>query len=250
MPPDDINFQTFFAAKMKDRGVSAKKLAEATGIAPAHLEALAHGRFDDLPSTPYVHGYIIRLGKVLDFNGEEWWAKIKEERLVQNSGPADALPSNRFLRQSPTKFIWLGAVALVIIIYLAFQIPLVFGGPSVAITFPAQNPYTTTSNTLTLQGTASGADSLYLSGAGADASDTDTETITIAGDGSWQKTVLLQDGLNTFQITGKKLLGGATNITEQVLYQGISNPSGASTSTSTSTATSTASTTATASSTK
>lgn len=216
MPPEETNFQTFFAAKMKDRGVSAKKLAEATGIAPAHLEALAHGRYDDLPSTPYVHGYIIRLGKVLDFNGEEWWAKIKEERLVQNSGPADALPSNRFLKQSPTKFIWLGVVALVIIIYLAFQIPLVFGGPSVAITFPAQNPYTTTSNTLTLQGTASGADSLYLSNADA----SDTETITVAGDGTWQKTVLLQDGLNTFQITGKKLLGGATNIMEQVLYQG------------------------------
>ena len=50
MPPEDINFQAFFAAKIKDRGVSIKKLSEATGIAPAYLEAMAHGRFDDLPS--------------------------------------------------------------------------------------------------------------------------------------------------------------------------------------------------------
>jgi cytoskeletal protein RodZ len=237
MPPEEINFQTLFAAKLKDRGVSIKKLSEATGIAPAHLVALMHGRFDDLPAAPYLRGYLARLGKALDFDGEEWWEKIKKERLVSNSGPTDALPSNRFIRQSPAKFIWGGVVAVLIIIYLAFQIPAVFAGPQLSVSFPTQTPYTTSSSTITLTGTVHGADSLSLDNGGGD-----TESVTIAPDGSWQKSVLLQDGPNTFQLVAKKLLGGSTQATEQIFYDGgpVATSSGTSTpTTASSTATST-----------
>lgn len=228
MPPEDITFQTFFTAKIKDRSVSIKKLSEATGIAPAHLEALMQGRFNDLPSSPYVRGYLIRLGKVLDFDGEEWWERLKKERLVQNSGPTDALPGNRFIRKSSAKFVWIGVAILIVIIYLGFQIPVIFSGPKISVVFPPRNPYTTSSSTLTLQGDVSGADSLDLNG----------DSVVIAADGSWQKTVLLQNGPNTFQITGKKLLGGQTTVTEQIFYQGTESPITTGTSTATSTATS------------
>ena len=232
MPPEDHNFQEFFAAKIKDRGISVRKLAEATGIAPGHLENMVHGRFDDLPSAPYVHGYLVRLGKALDFDGEAWWDKIKKDGFVKNSGSADMLPSNRFLKQSPAKFIWGGIGAAIVIIYLAFQIPIIFGKPTVKIIFPSVNPYTTASSTLTIEGTAAGADSLSLNG----------DSIAIAQDGSWQKTVLLQNGVNTFDITAKKLLGGGIDITEQIFYQGPALP-GAPTSTATSTVSSGTSTT-------
>jgi hypothetical protein len=223
MPPEEINFQTFFVAKIKDRGISLKKLSEATGIAPAHLEAIVHGRFDDLPSAPYVRGYLVRLGKVLEFDGEAWWERLKKEGFANNSGPADSLPNNRFIRKSPAKFIWIGIAAILIIIYLGFQIPILFGKPSLSITFPAQNPYTTGSSTLTIEGTAQGANSLSLNG----------DSITVAQDGSWEKTVLLQNGLNTFDISAKRLLGGSNDITEQILYQGIDEAVGTSTATST-----------------
>lgn len=236
MPPEEINFQTFFAAKVKDRGISIKKLSEATGIAPGHLEAMIHGRFDELPSAPYVRGYLVRLGKVLDFDGEAWWDRIKKEGFTKNSGPADILPSNRFIRRSPAKFIWMGVAAVLIIIYLAFQIPILFGKPTLAVTFPEQNPYTTTSSTLAIQGTVQGANSLSLNG----------DSITVAQDGSWQETVLLQNGLNTFDISAKRLLGGSAEITEQILYQGgPSITTGATTTSGASTSTSPTSTTAT-----
>jgi cytoskeletal protein RodZ len=209
MPPEDINFQTFFAAKIKDRSLSIKKISEATGIAPAHLESMAHGRFDDLPSSPYVRGYLIRLGKVLDFDGEEWWEKIKKERIV-SSGPTDSLPGNRFIRQSHTKLVWIAVVIAVVIIYLAFQIPIIFSSPRISVILPDQNPYTTSSSTFTLEGSVRGADSLTLNG----------DTVTISATGSWQKTVLLQNGPNTFEISAQKLLGGKTTITEQIFYQG------------------------------
>lgn len=229
MPPEEINFQTFFAAKLKERGVTLKKLSEATGIAPSHLESMVHGKFDDLPSSPYLHGYILRLGKVLDFDGEAWWEKIKKEGLVKDSGPTDALPNNRFLKQSPTKLIWIIVVVILILIYLAFQLPIIFSKPKITVTFPTQNPYTTSSSTLTIEGTTSGANSLNLNG----------DNIPIAPDGSWQKTVLLQDGPNNFDITANKLLGGGADVTEQIFYEGGTMPANASsTSISSSTATS------------
>ena len=202
-----MDFQSFFAAKVKDRGISLKKLAELTGISPAHLEALARGRFNDLPSAPYFRGYVLRLGKALDFDGELWWEKIRREgQGALNSGARDALPHNRFVKQSQAKFLWAGIVGALIIIYLAFQLPIIFGKPKITVTFPSQNPYTTSANTLTIQGTARDASSLSLNGDG----------ITVASDGSWQKTVLLQSGPNTFTITAEKLLGGTVSVTEQV----------------------------------
>jgi cytoskeletal protein RodZ len=214
MPPEEINFQTFFAAKVKDRGISIKKLSEATGIAPGHLEAMIHGRFDDLPSAPYVRGYLVRLGKALDFDGEAWWERVKNEGFAKNSGPEDSLPNNRFIRQSPAKFIWIGVAAILIIVYLAFQIPILFGKPTLAVIFPSDNPYTTASSTLIIEGTVQSANSLSLNG----------DSITVAQDGSWEKTVLLQNGLNTFDIVAKRLLGGSANITEQIFYQGFAMP--------------------------
>lgn len=238
MPPEEVNFQAFLVAKIKDRGITLKKLSEATGIAPTHLENMVHGRFDDLPSAPYFRGYLVRLGKVLDFDGDAWWDKIKKEGLVRNSGPADSLPSNRFLKQSPAKFIWAIVVVVLVLIYLAFQLPIIFGKPTIKITFPGQSPYTTSSSTLTIQGSVSGANSLALNG----------DSVAIAQDGSWQKAVLLQNGMNTFDLAAKKLLGGEADVTEQIFYQGtgaaptLPTPSPAASTTASSTTNSTSST--------
>jgi cytoskeletal protein RodZ len=210
MPPEEIDFQTFFTARIKERGATLKKLSEATGISPMHLESLVHGRFEDLPSAPYVHGYLTRLGKALDFDGEAWWEKIKKERLVGNSGPNDALPHNRFLRESPAKMIWGGAIAVLVVVYLAFQIPVIFSKPSLTVAFPSSNPFTTNSSTLTFEGTVSGANSLSLNG----------DPITVAQDGSWEKSVLLQSGVNSFSIAAKRLLGREADITEEIIYNG------------------------------
>src|SRR5580658_10539475 len=101
MDPENTIFEEFFAARMKHKGMTLKKLGEMTGISPTHLQEIARADFNALPSAPYVHGYLVRLGKALDFDGEEWWNRVKNEGLVRNSGPADSLPENRFARESP-----------------------------------------------------------------------------------------------------------------------------------------------------
>ncbi len=209
---DDTTFELFLASRMKEKGVSLKKLTELTGIAPSHIENMLRGDFEGLPSAPYFRGYLIRIGNVLDFSGEEWWKKIKEENNVRNSGPADSLPENRFMKRSAPKWLWLVVpAAIVVVAYLALELPRVLGKPALTIAYPTENPFTTTSSTVTFHGTVANADSLDLNGS----------PVTIAPDGSWQENVLLQDGLNTFQISAKKFLGRETDLLEQVLYQPV-----------------------------
>ncbi len=216
MDREEPLFEEFLAERMRDKGVTLKRLSEATGIAPGHLENMMHGNFEHMPSTPYFRGYVIRVGKVLDFNGEEWWEQLKKEDFVKNSGPTDALPKNRFIKKVVPKAAWIiGAAVIIIIIYLAFTLPHILGKPTLTISYPPTNPYTTGSSTITLGGTVENADALYLSSANA----SDTEEIAVGSDGSWQKTVLLQSGLNPFKISAKKLLGGETAVTEEIIYQ-------------------------------
>jgi hypothetical protein len=214
MSPNDLPFEQFFAEKIKERGVSLKKLAEMTGIALAHIESLLRGDYAGMPSAPYFHGYLLHLGAILGFDGEEWWIKLKKEGVVRNSGELDTMPRNRFIKQSPPKYLWWIGAGVVILIYLAFQAPRIFGKPTLVVSVPDANPYITTSSTITLSGTVAGADSLSLVGANGE-----QEQIIIAADGSWQKGVLLGTGANPFQISAKKFLGGETNVTEQIFYQ-------------------------------
>jgi cytoskeletal protein RodZ len=248
MPPNDLPFEQFFAEKIKERGVSLKKLAEMTGIAPSHIESLLRGDFESMPSAPYFHGYMLHLGAVLDFDGEEWWAKLKKEGVIKNSGELDTLPRNRFIKQSPPKYLWWILAGIIVLIYLAFQAPRIFGKPTLVVSVPNTNPYVTASSSITFSGTVTGADSLSLVGA-----DGDLEPIIVAADGSWQKIISLGTGSTpfevSFQISAKKFLGGETSVTEQIVYQPTGSSTTTSTAGSTSSATPSASTTPTTTST-
>lgn len=214
---DTITFEEFLAGRIKDKGISLKRLSEITGIASVHLENMIHGNFENMPSAPYFHGYLAHLGKVLDFESEPWWETLKQEGAVTNSGELDTLPRNRFLRKSPQRIIWVGIAGVLVLIYLAFQIPRIFGRPTLTVTFPTQNNSTTSLNPLTITGTVQNADGLYLNPTNGNASS--GEVIVIAPDGSWQKRVFLQNGPNPFEISAKKFLGGEAHVLEQIIYE-------------------------------
>jgi cytoskeletal protein RodZ len=227
MEPNEMPFEEFFAERMKQKGFTPKKMSDLTGISPHHLQELIHGNFAALPSAPYVRGYLLRLGLTLDFDGEAWWQSVKAEGRVKNSGPADALPENRFIKKHPTKIITLAAIILIVLIYFAVQFPKIFGKPTLLLTSPSENPATALVNPITLRGTAKNADTLSVNG----------DSIPLSPDGTWQKDVLLSNGPNTFAITAKKFLGGATQISEEIFYQAQAlnaNQTGTSTASSTS----------------
>lgn len=205
---NNLSFEEFFAERVKERGFNLKKLSEVSGIATKHLEALASGTFGNLPSSPYFRGYLQRLGEILDFDWEMWWSRFKTAGLVKNSGAKDLPPRNRFLRPAVYKKLWPVIIVIVIVLYFAFQSARIFGKPIVTVTYPAQNPATALTNEILLFGTVKNGGELYLN----------NEFVQISSDGSWQKNVLLDHGLNSFQIIAKKFLGGETKIVEQIIY--------------------------------
>lgn len=136
MDSEETTFEIFLRDRMKEKGVSLKKLSDLTGISINHIENMLRGDFEHIPPTPYFRGYLLRLGEILNFDAEAWWGKIKREEAVRESGPTDALPKNRFARKSPAKTIAISAVILVILVVLGFALPHVLGRPAITITSP------------------------------------------------------------------------------------------------------------------
>ncbi len=212
---NDMSFPEFFAERLRSKGISLAKLSEVTGIAPVHLTNLFHGNFSDMPSKPYLRGYLIRIGRTLDFDGEEWWGRLEQEDTTKDAHMSDELPRNRFVRNRVPKSAWIAAVLIVILVgYFLFAFPYIFGKPILTVTYPAENPYVTSSATLTIQGTVRNADALYL----VSNESSSSEEIIVAPDGSWEKGVLLGKGLNTFEISAEKFLGGETRVTQEIIY--------------------------------
>jgi cytoskeletal protein RodZ len=211
MNPEEVTFEEFFAERMRQKGFSVKKLADTTGITARNLTDIVNGNFAAMPSAPYVRGYLIKLGEVLDFDGEAWWQRIKIERRVKNSGATDALPENRFLKKYPTKLVIGGIVIVIIIIYAAVQFPRIIGKPSLTFTDFSQNPFITNESTTIVRGTVKNADSLSI--------EPGNENIPIPSDGKWQKEISLSAGPQEITVAAKKFLGGTTEITEQIIYQ-------------------------------
>lgn len=206
---ENQSFSEFLRERMKERGWNAKRLSEVSGVSLKHVEGLLRGNMGSLPSTPYVHGYLERLGQIFGFDVDEWWEKLKTGGEISDSGASDRLPKNRFLKKTHSKLVWLGALAALIIIYAALRFAPVLGRPNLDIAFPNSNFLTVASSELTLNGQARNADALTVDG----------EAVSIAPDGSWTKQVALQPGLNTIEVTAKKFLGGEVSLTRQILYQ-------------------------------
>lgn len=207
MDTEEATLEIFLRDRMKEKGVSLKKLSDATGISVNHIENMLRGDFAHVPPTPYFRGYLIRIGEVLNFDGEAWWEKIKREEEVKESGSADALPKNRFAIESPARIIAVSAAVLALLVIAGFTLPHIFGRPVIVITSPQDNS-SATSDSVVIQGTVKNADSLYVNG----------DEATITPTGSWQENVLLQEGVNPFDISAKKFLGGTTNVTEHIVY--------------------------------
>ena len=216
---ENFDFAQFLRGRIKERGFDLKKLSGISGITVKHLESLASGNFHNLPSTPYFRGYLLRLGQVLDFDADAWWTKLKSAESVKNSGAGDEPCRNRFEKIKNAKFVWIAVVIAVVVLFFAFELPRIIGKPTIKVTNPSGNPTTVKTGQIDISGILDGASELYING----------EPVGLTKDGSWNKTVLLEAGANSFEIKAQKFLGGETKIIEQIIYE----PEAAATSTST-----------------
>ncbi|MBI2888330.1 MAG: helix-turn-helix domain-containing protein [Candidatus Liptonbacteria bacterium] len=200
-------FGTLLHEKIRDKNWTLEKVSQSSNISIAHLEHLIAGNFDALPPAPYVRGYLRKLGGLLDFDGEAWWQNLREETLVKTSGAADALPTNRF-KEASTAHIWIGAIVIVIVIYVAVRFSAIFGTPTLIIDYPPRGITPSDTEKLIIRGTLSGGDKLLVNG----------EEVQVFEGGKWEKSIMLQDGLNTLEIEGYRFLGGLAKTTRQIFY--------------------------------
>jgi transcriptional regulator with XRE-family HTH domain len=201
-------FGAFLAERLKEKGITLRRLSEMVNIPVRHLEHLVAENFEALPPAPYIRGYLERLGRALDFDPIEWWELLRSDSNVKTSGSEDELPKNRFERKSAAS-LWLAAAGIVILIYIAIRLASIVGKPTLIVDYPPDALICATSSDIAVRGALKGSDELFINGEG----------ITVGANGSWQKILTLQEGLNTIEARAKRLLGGETRVVRQILYE-------------------------------
>lgn len=206
---DYYDFANFLNERMRERNLNFKRLSELTGVSVKHLEALSSGNPDRLPSAPYLKGYLSRLGGVLGFDPDQAWEEMKKFADAKSSGKADEPSRNRFSREPIGRYVIAGIVVFLLLLYAGLRFYKISGTPSVTISYPQENMVVTGENSFLLAGSVSNSSELKING----------EQVQIQPDGSWQKTVSIQPGINTVEITAKKFLGRETKVIRQIIYQ-------------------------------
>lgn len=206
---DHSEFANFLNERARERNIGMKRLSELTGISLKHIEGILSGDPARLPSPPYLRGYLQKLGGVLGFDAEEAWEQMKRFSEPKSSGKMDELPKNRFSKKPVGKYFLLGGIAIVLILYAAFRFYEISGKPDLSVSYPGENMAVVDMDSISVSGKIYNGDEVKING----------ESVDIQPGGSWQKSVSLQPGINTLEITAKKFLGRETSVIRQVLYQ-------------------------------
>lgn len=208
-PEENFDFHDFLGNRVRERGISLEKLSKASGISVKNLRALMHEDLEHLPAAPYLHGYVVKLGQILDFDGEFWWQNLKKESSIKRSGAKDELPKNRFAKQAIKKIWIIGALVALLILVVIMRLPYIIGKPLLTITNPRSETSDVALSEFTVSGILKNGDSLSIN----------SSSVSINDDGTFEKTIELQPGLNTIEISAKKTLGQETTVLRQVLYK-------------------------------
>jgi len=105
-------FSEILADEMRSARYSVDKLSKETGISERFIMFLLEGRIEDLPPTPYVYGYMMRIGEVLGIDAEKLWKEMQKEAKMREAGASDKLPPNRFVTRHINALAVFGAVLL------------------------------------------------------------------------------------------------------------------------------------------
>lgn len=206
---ENKNLSTILLDALRARNLTIEKLAQMTGISERILENLLEEKFDRLPASPYVHGYLIKIASALNLEGEKLWHEyLKRNNAVKSSGAKDRLPVNRFASSSFNKK--MGGIALAILLFgfVGFKLYRFFGPPELVL-FNLTDGSVVQESALTLTGTLNPNDKLTLN----------NEEVYADNNGMFETTVTLSPGLNVLDFKIKKFLGKEYTITKQIFYK-------------------------------
>lgn len=195
---------------MQAKGLNVEKLATLTNISERFIEPLLSDDFKKLPASPYLHGYIVKIGSVLGLDGEEVWnAFFKENDEVKRSGKFDELPKNRFeKRHIDRRVVAGGALGILFLIFVIWRIQVYFAPPALALSDFTEN-MVVENKEYVIKGNSDPSRQLFLN----------DEQIYPAENGDFEKTIELQPGWNALSFKIKKFLGSEYTIEKQIFYK-------------------------------
>lgn len=207
---DTKNLSAMLIEAMKIKGFSLEKLAQTTGVSDRFIEYLLGEKFDQLPSSPYMHGYILKIGEALDLDGERLWREFfKNSKVVRTSGASDALPGNEVHKKRINKKVTAIIVFIVIALsYITFRIQTYFGEPYFILENLTDNMIVT-EQSFTIKGKINTRDQIMLNG----------EQVYPNEEGVFEKKIQLQSGFNALSFKIKKFLGKEYIIDKQIFYK-------------------------------
>lgn len=200
------NITTLLQEAMEAKGLDAGKLADLTDVPQRFISSLISGDFNDLPSEPYIRGYLFKIAGVLEADPNFLWRSFRQSAEIRSSGSRDILPANRFgLKKVSSKKIWILLAALVLVGFLGFRINSILGKPTLDVSLPE----VTANQIVNVTGQVNPGDTLTLN----------NEVIYSDKSGRFEKEIQLEPGLNTLEFKVKRYLGRETKTVRQVLYK-------------------------------
>lgn len=199
------------AESMRRAGLDVERLGRLTGISERFIGALLEEKLNDLPSAPYVRGYLKRISEVLNLNGEEIWrVYLKDRQEIRRSGEKDKLPANRFaaspLLKRPVVIIIL--LILVLLVYFLLRSGTIFGQTEINFIGLGESYVVSPGSEFVIRGTIEPLASLTMNGT----------RLYPDEEGYFEVKVQLQPGLNTFEFKVAKFLGEEKTIVKQIFY--------------------------------
>lgn len=210
MESEEKNFSELIANAMRVKGFTVEKLAQTTGISDRFIKYIVDGDLKKLPSSPYVHGYILTIADTLDLEGKELWEEyFQKNQNIKRASQADDLPGNRFRVKSINKNIIIGSVVLIIIaIFVFWRIQSSVGEPFLSLS-DFKDEMIVEQKTFDLKGKIDPRDQLTLN----------EEILYPDINGNFQKTLSLEPGFNTLSFKIKKFLGEEYIIKKQIFLK-------------------------------
>lgn len=206
------NFRETLKEAMREKGISIQKLSELTEISPNYLKALTENDITNLPSAPYIKGYINTIAQILEIDSRVLWDDYNRLSESKTSGEKDILPGNRFAQKSLNKKgLFVGIIILLLIAYIAPKISDFFGKPSLEIMAPSQDKLNVSDPNFTLKGKI---------GNPQDKVTINSAEVVVLPDGSFEQNVALEEGpQNTFEFKVKRFLGRETTNSRTIIYK-------------------------------
>jgi len=195
---------------LRVKNISAEKLSMLSGVSERFMNALLEDEAKQLPSAPYVRGYLIKIAEVLGLDGQELWnAYVKPNVDIRRAGAEDSLPNNRFLAPKfRAKLLIIGGLIVIAVVYGAIKIPGLFGVSSLT-DLNIEPDMVVRESSFTVRGSIDPSDQLAING----------EILYPKTDGSFEHAISLTPGFNTIEFKVKRFLGKEETITRQLFYE-------------------------------